>query len=72
MRRPRTQQVWNETYHMGNILDGFGPNGRSPEGLSKDLTGVWDYLWGHGVDADLYEAEIKLRQLGSFLSSSLY
>lgn len=69
MRRPRTQRVWNETYHLGNIVDGFGPNGLSPEGLSKDLAGVWDYLWGHGVDDDLHEAENKLQQPGTFLSS---
>ena len=71
MRRPRTQRVWDETYQVGSIVDGFGSNALSSHGLSKDLAGVWDHVWGHGVDDDLKKAEGRLQELGTFLFSSL-
>ena len=71
MRRPRTQRVWDETYQVGSIVDGFGTNDLSSHGLSKDLAGVWDYVWMHGVDDDLKEAEGRLQELGLVFSSSL-
>ena len=55
---------------MGNIVDGLGESGMSAEGLSKDLEGIWDYLWGHGADEDMSEAELKFRALGVLDTSS--
>ena len=56
---------------MGSIVDGFGSNGLSSHGLSQDLAGVWDYVWGHGVDDDLKEVEGRLQESGTFLFSPL-
>lgn len=53
------------------MYDGLGENGPSPEGLHKDLSGLWDYTWEHEANDDVIQAERKLRELGAFAGSRL-
>ena len=59
-------RVWNMTFDAGNIYDGLGPGGPTPEGFSKDLDTLWEYTWNREVDEDLKAAEQRLRDLGVF------
>ncbi|KAJ3556357.1 hypothetical protein NM688_g2076 [Phlebia brevispora] len=71
VRKPRVQRVWDDTYKMGNVVDGLGPSGLTPEGLTKDMGNPWLYVWGRGVDDDVLHAQFRLRDSGEYVSASL-
>lgn len=66
VRRPRAQQVWERTVMTGEIYEGRGPSGFSSEGLTRDLTGNWDCVWHHDLDADVHAAVHRLQKDGIF------
>ncbi len=68
VRRPRSQNVWEQTLQAGDVYEGCGPHGYSFEGLRQDLTGIWDYVWGHGVEDDVRDAVRRLENLGVYHS----
>lgn len=59
-------RVWYNTFRTGNIYDGLGKSGPTPEGLRKDMEGTWDFVWEWGVNDDLEEAQLRLGDLGVF------
>ena len=66
VRRPRAQHVWEESWKMGRLFDGYGKTQPSPEGIREDIPGLWDFVWGHGLEDDLHEAERILEARGVF------
>ena len=66
VRRPHAQHVWDETLRNGNTYQSRGPAGPSPEGVKKDLDGVWDFVWHHPLHADHDEAVSNLQALGVY------
>ena len=56
IRRPRAKQVWDASYRAGAVFDHHGPSGATPEGLSKDLRGMWDPVWRYDLDAEFAAA----------------
>ena len=66
IRRPRAQRVWERTVMTCEIYEGRGPSGFSSEGLTKDLTGNWDYVWHHDLDGDIKAAVLRLQNDGIF------
>ncbi|KAI0756258.1 FAD/NAD-P-binding domain-containing protein [Daedaleopsis nitida] len=53
IRQPRSQLVWDTSYHAGSTYDYHGPSGATPEGLCKDLEDLWKPVWRYNVEGDL-------------------
>ena len=51
---------------MGRLFDGYGKTQPFPEGIAKDIPGLWDFVWGHDLEYDLNEAERRLEASGAF------
>ncbi|KAJ3488182.1 hypothetical protein NLI96_g3021 [Meripilus lineatus] len=66
IRRPRAQKVWEDTRMAGDIYEGFGRQGFTPDGLRQDLSGLWDFVWNHDIVKDIQTAGEYLRELGTF------
>ncbi|KAM5540777.1 hypothetical protein V8D89_005421 [Ganoderma adspersum] len=56
IRRPRSKQVWDASHKAGAAFDHHGPSGTTPEGLLKDLQGMWDPVWRYDLDAEFAAA----------------
>ncbi|EED78110.1 predicted protein [Postia placenta Mad-698-R] len=61
VRRPRAQMVWEGSVKAGEIYDGYGEHGLSPQGIQEDLGGMWDRVWHHDVEDDVKSAVSWLR-----------
>ncbi|CAL1694064.1 unnamed protein product [Somion occarium] len=66
VRRPRAQEIWERTARTGEIYEGRGPSGFSPEGFTKDLTYNWECVWHHDLDGDIQAAVKQLEEAGVF------
>lgn len=71
IRRPRGQAVCDGAVEAGRIYGGHGKSGPTPEGMAKDLAGMWDFVWYHEVEDDVRKAVGLLCERGVFSSSSL-
>lgn len=70
IRHPRAQLVWDESWKMGRLFDGYGKTQPSPEGIREDIPGLWDFVWGHDLEEDLHDAERRLEASGVFDASA--
>ncbi len=70
IRRPRAQSVWEGSIRAGDIYEGYGISGSSPEGMRKDLEGIADFVWEHDLNQDMQQATIRLQQLGIFVNET--
>ncbi|THH10191.1 hypothetical protein EW145_g1489 [Phellinidium pouzarii] len=66
IRRPRGNMVLTKSTKMGNIYDGLGPHGLTPEGLEADVKGAWSEIWHHDLRADSDAAIRELEKAGVF------
>ena len=71
IRRPRAQSVWNESVYAGEIFDGYGRTQPFPQGMAKDLPGLWDFVWGYGLNEGVRQAERRLQEQGVFTVGSV-
>lgn len=71
VRRPRAQSVWEGSVRAGRIFDGHGPSGPTPEGVRKDLAGIWDMVWRRDLHAEEQRAVRILQERGVFAASRL-
>ena len=56
IRRPRANMVLERSIRMGDIYDSFGPNYYSAEDMRRNLSGMWEPVWFHGIEGEVTEA----------------
>ena len=61
--------VWQGSRYAGKVYDGHGPSGPTPEGIRKDLAGMYHPVWHHDMEADVDRAVATLRFNGAFVGS---
>lgn len=63
---PRDQAVWEGSVRAARIYEGYGDHGSTDEGRREDLTGLWNFVWHHGI-ADNFDAAVEsLNQQGVY------
>ncbi|THH13371.1 hypothetical protein EW146_g6830 [Bondarzewia mesenterica] len=68
IREPRATFVTQYSKRAGDIYDGRGPSGPSPEGVRKDVDMMWDKVWHHDLEADVERAVQDLKTKGPLSS----
>ena len=53
IRVPRANFMAARSKMAGDIYQGHGPSGPSPEGRGADLELIWDPVWHHDINADI-------------------
>lgn len=66
VRVPRATFVSRESKRAGDIYDGHGKSGVSPDGIRGDVGLIWDEVWHHDLEADVQSAVRSLRAQGAF------
>lgn len=66
VRVPRATFVSRESKRAGDIYDGHGKSGVSPDGIQGDVGLIWDEVWHHDLEADVRSAVRSLRAQGAF------
>jgi salicylate hydroxylase len=51
----------------GEIYEGYGKPGLTVEEMRERLSGIWDPIWHHDLEADIAEAVQSLKENGSFV-----
>ncbi|KAH8099306.1 FAD/NAD-P-binding domain-containing protein [Cristinia sonorae] len=65
LRRPRSQQVSDMSVKAGQIYEAQGENGFTANGVTEDMTGIFNPIWHHRLEHDIEEGLRRVRQLGS-------
>jgi salicylate hydroxylase len=51
----------------GDIYEGYGKPGFTVEKMRERLSGIWDPIWHHDLEADITKAIQSLKENGSFV-----
>ncbi|KAF7359260.1 Salicylate hydroxylase [Mycena sanguinolenta] len=65
IRQPRANMVLKESYRAGVVYENFGKPGYSTgDQIRGHLTGIWEPIWRHDLDADVAAAVASLKEHG--------
>ncbi|KIM88945.1 hypothetical protein PILCRDRAFT_245641 [Piloderma croceum F 1598] len=67
VRRPRANMVQQASTIAGDIYEGYGKPGFTVEEMRERLSGIWDPIWHHDLEADIAKAVQSLKENGSFV-----
>ncbi len=58
--------MWERTLWIGEVYEGRGKLGISKEGISKELEGMYDFVWHHDLQKDIDTGIRQLQERGAF------
>lgn len=66
VRVPHATFVSRESKRAGDIYDGHGESGVSPDGIRGDIGLMWEKVWHYDLEADVQSAVRSLQAQGVF------
>ena len=58
--------MWEKSLWTGEVYECRGKLGISPEGITKELQGVYDFVWHHDLQVDIEAGIHRLKDRGVF------